>query len=402
MSTDEAGATDVREVGGAGGTTRVVHVVTRFARGGSERRLLDALEVPGEHHVIAGGDSAPERLRALADRCEVTMARHLLREVHPVHDARALADLLRSFRRLRPDVVHTHQSKAGLLGRVAAAATGVPVTYHSASMASFGPGFSPGASRAYELAERVSARFVDRYLVVGQDLCTRLAGAGIPPSRMTVVRSSIDGASFPTGGWVERAAAREALGLAAEAPVVAFVGSLEPRKGIDRLPATLSRATAEHRPVTLLVAGDGPLRPDLDAVDLPGVDVRVLGHVDDVAQVLHAADVLALPSAAEGLPQVLVQAAMCGTPFVAYEVDGVGEMLALGAQGTAVPFGDEAALGAALVDALDPVDARRPLDRATWCEWDRDVVGERYADIYQGDLAQRAPRPVAARPRQVA
>ena len=203
--------------------TRVVHVVTRFARGGSERRLLDALAVPGEHHVIAGADSAPEKLRALGDRCEVTTSRHLVRPVHPVHDARALAELVRSFRRLRPDVVHTHQSKAGLLGRVAAAATGVPVTYHSASMASFGPGFSPAASRAYELAERLSSRYVDRYLVVGKDLCGRLAAAGIPASRMTVVRSSIDVDAFPTGGWVERAAAREALGRAGEGQHVGCV-----------------------------------------------------------------------------------------------------------------------------------------------------------------------------------
>ena len=140
----------------------------------------------------------------------------------------------------------------------------------------------------------------------------------------------------------------------------------------------------------------------MDQIDVPGVDLRVLGHVDDVARVLHAADVLALPSAAEGLPQVLVQAAMCGTPFVAYDVDGVGEMLALGAQGAAVPFGDEHALGAAVLAALDSADVVRPLDRSTWCEWDRDVIGQRYADIYRGDLAQRAPRPLATRPRQVA
>jgi glycosyltransferase involved in cell wall biosynthesis len=388
---------DLRQVDGAGGETRIVHVVTRFARGGSERRLLDALAVPGEHHVIAGADSTPDRLEALAEHCEVTVSRHLAREVHPVDDVRAMADLLRAFRRLRPDVVHTHQSKAGLLGRLAAAATGVPVTYHSASMASFGPGFSRGASRAYELAERLSARFVDRYLVVGHDLCGRLAAAGIPAARMTVVRSSIDVASFPAGGWVERTTAREALGVAPDAPVVAFVGSLEPRKGIDRLPAALARAAAARRPLTLLVAGDGPLRADLDAIALPEVDLRVLGHVDDVARVFHAADVLALPSAAEGLPQVLVQAAMCGTPFVAYDVDGVREMLALGAQGTAVPFGDEAALGEALLAALEPDGERRPLDRATWCEWDRTVVGERYADIYRGDLARRLPEPDGAR-----
>ena len=75
---------------------------------------------------------------------------------------------------------------------------------------------------------------------------------------------------------------------------------------------------------------------------------------------------------------------------------------ALGAQGAAVPFGDEDALGAAVLAALDSGDVRRPLDRGTWCEWDRDVIGQRYADIYQGDLAQRAPRPLATRPRQVA
>lgn len=363
----------------------IVHVITRFARGGSERRLLDALSVPGRHHVIAGGDSDDGQLEVLAGRCELTCLPHLVRPVRPHHDALTFAELVRTFRTLRPDVVHTHQSKAGLLGRAAAAATGVPVTYHSASMASFGDGFSPVESRAYQLAERFSSRWVDRYLVVGSDLCSRLAVAGIPSSRMTVVRSSIDVAAFPPGGWVERLAAREALDVAADAAVVAFVGSLEPRKGVETLPRLLADL---GRPITLLVAGDGPLRSALEtSPPRPDIDLRVLGHVDGVASVLHAADVLVLPSTAEGLPQVLVQAAMCGTPFVAYDVDGAREMIALGARGRTARLGDEAALGRAIAAELDDDEARPVLDRSTWCEWHRDLVSQRYADIYDGDLA---------------
>lgn len=130
----------------------------------------------------------------------------------------------------------------------------------------------------------------------------------------------------------------------------------------------------------------------------PGVDLVLLGHVPDVARVMRAADALVLPSSAEGLPQVLVQAAMVGLPFAAYDVDGVRELLDLGAPGAAAPLGDRSRLVAALRGLLAPAEvagvAQAPA--ATWREWDPAEVAALYREHYTADLApgrrrRRAP-----------
>ena len=186
----------------------------------------------------------------------------------------------------------------------------------------------------------------------------------------------------PDGG---RAAARRTLGLDPEVPVVVFVGSLDQRKNVLLLPDAVATATVGG-PVTLLMAGAGPLAERM-ADDArrrtDGVDVRLLGHVRDVPLVLRAADVLALPSSAEGLPQVLVQAARGGVPFVAFDVDGVAELLALGVEGRSVPLGDHAGFAAALRDELAADRGSGGVDPAVWEQWEPGVVAAHYRRSYQ-------------------
>ncbi len=312
----------------------------------------------------------------------------LVREVSPGDDARTLAHLVRLLRARRFDAVHTHQSKAGLLGRVAARVAGVPVVYHSSSMASFGPGYGRAESATFSVAERVTAPLVTRFFVVGDDLAGRMRANGVRAERIEVVRSSLELDPFaprddePDGG---RAEARRSLGLDPEVPVVAFVGSLDQRKNVLLLPDAVATATGGG-PVTLLMAGAGPLADQMadDArLRTDAVDVRLLGHVSDVPRVLRAADVLALPSSAEGLPQVLVQAARAGVPFVAFDVDGVAELLALGAVGRSVPLGDREGFAAALRDALGVDRTAGGVDPAVWEQWEPGVVAAHYRRSYQ-------------------
>jgi len=375
---------------------RVVSVITRLARGGSERRLYDVLgAVPADHTVVVGLDSEPGAVDAVAADHEVIVCPDLVRQVDPRRDPRALARLVSIFRERSADVVHTHQSKAGLLGRVAARVAGVRVVYHSASMASFGPGYGTAESRAFAVAERVTAPLVTRYFVVGSDLAARLAANGVAPRRLQVVRSSLDLRAFtpPRRDEVDRL--RTTFGIAPGRAVVCYVGSLEARKGVLFLPDVLARVADGSRPVTLLVAGDGPGRTDLEAQRErcgPDVELVLLGHVDDVASVMRAADLLVLPSAAEGLPQVLVQAASCGLPFVAYDVDGVGELLALGAAGRVAPAGDAAELARSIATELEAGPANRAgaVDPAVWSAWAPETVAEQYRAAYARDLDSRA------------
>ena len=118
----------------------------------------------------------------------------------------------------------------------------------------------------------------------------------------------------------------------------------------------------------------------------------MLGHVDDVAEVMRASDLLVLPSSAEGLPQVLVQAASCGLPFAAYDVDGVRELLALGAVGRVVPAGDRLGLTSSIASQLSATrTGGRPaaVDPEVWSAWDPDVVARQYLAAYEHDLGRR-------------
>ena len=221
-------------------------------------------------------------------------------------------------------------------------------------MASFGPGYRPSESRAFALAERATAPLVSRYFVVGTDLAARLAANGVAARRLEIVRSSLDLRGFTPPEWAEVEALRAGFEIAPGRQVVCYVGSLEDRKGVTTLPEVVA-AAARTSAITLLVAGDGPASVELAARGSGGADIeiRLLGHVADVAAVMRASDVLVLPSAAEGLPQVLVQAASCALPFVAYDVDGVRELLALGAVGRVVRAGDRDGMARAVAAQLD-------------------------------------------------
>jgi glycosyltransferase involved in cell wall biosynthesis len=370
----------------------VLHLITRVARGGSEQRLRDVLaSVPAEHHVMVGRDSDPVQVDTLREHATVSWNDDLVRAVRPA-DLRAGARLVAGMRRERADVVHTHQAKGGLLGRVAARAARVPIVYHSASMASFGPGYGAWESRAFALAERATAPLVRRYFVVGTDLADRLAANGVARHRLTVVRSSLDLSPFTPPSPAERAVARGRLGLDGDGRWLCYVGSLEPRKGVLDLAAI--RDQVAHRtgqPVGLLIAGDGPLRQELalrgDGPDGPG-PIRLLGHVPYVADIMRAADALVLPSSAEGVPQVVVQAAACGLPFATYRVDGVGELLELGADGLAVDLGDVRALAQAVGSLLerDGGPRRSGLAPDAQAQWSADEVGVQYRRAYERDL----------------
>jgi glycosyltransferase involved in cell wall biosynthesis len=365
----------------------VLHVITRYQRGGSERRVQDSIRaLPGmRHHLLLGADSDLDLARSQTGAEQVSVLPTLVRQVDPIRDVRALTSLHRLLRRGRYAAVVTHQSKAGVLAR-AAAAVGGPPAVHSLSMASFGPGYGRLESELFQRVERALAGRTAAYCVVGADLADRFAAVGVPRDRLHVVRS---GVPLP-GTLPPRAEARarfdERYGTASDRPLICYVGSLEPRKNpvlLARLLRTLHDRMAQ--PPHLVVIGDGPQRAELLA------ELRTLGLEDHatltgylsepglVHDALRAVDVVVLLSEAEGLPQVLVQSAAAGTPFVSFDVEGVREIIALGAAGTAVPLGR-------LGDVADSVE-----------HW----LGEAPAAEATADLSSWSPQAIAASYRAV-
>ena len=372
---------------------RILHVCTRFARGGSERRLRDMVAALPEHqhHVIIGRDSDIDLASRQLPGVRVTLEPSLRRSVHPWWDAIALLHLRRTITEGEYELVVTHQSKAGVLGRLAARTTGAPPVVHSLSMADFGPGYSAHESRLFRTLERILARRTAGYAVVGTDLANRFGHIGVPVEKMTIIRSA---ARLPAPD-ADRAEVRRlvahAYSLPEDRPWILYVGSLEERKCVLDLPILLQQMiqlTAGPAPI-LVVAGAGPqearLRSLARQIGLEG-DCRLLGHVDDPRDLFVASDLVVLLSRAEGLPQVLVQAAAAGTPFVATDVDGADELLELGAPGKVVDVGDVVGAARAALPYLRwPVERSGPtIDLSSWSP---DRVRAGYRDLVSSVLA---------------
>lgn len=353
---------------------RVLHLVTRYLRGGSEQRIRDIVRsLPeGEHHIVMGIESDVDLVRREVAPASCNVLNTLVRDPSPIRDAAALTSIVRLLRRRPFDVLITHQSKAGVLGRVAASLTRGPPTVHSLSMANFGPGFSVGQDRLFRAIEARLHRATAAYAVVGRDLAARYAAIGVPDHKLVVVRSSV---RLPDGTRDEatRRDACERFGLPSRRPIVLYLGSLEPRKNVlDLVPLLEGLIHIEPRDARpfLVIAGEGPLSSALAAaLHSHGLscDAAMLGYVDRPDRLIVAADAMVLLSEAEGVPQVLVQASAVGTPFVAYDVDGVKELLALGANGLAVPLGnvDDAAKATAL-KLSESGGPTRSIDLSSW------------------------------------
>jgi glycosyltransferase involved in cell wall biosynthesis len=369
---------------------KVAHVVTRLGRGGTDGNVLHLIDWQYRHghdpQLVVGENVDPSLVPGWLP---VEVVPSLVRQLSPNADVRALRSVRRYLARERPDVVHTHQSKAGIVGRLAALRL-VPVTVHTIHMASFGPYYG-ALSKAFETGERACARFTDLIVSVGEELRELYLGQGVGrPEQYLVVRSPVRLATFlDVRGWSRerRAAERDGLGLTPDASVLLAVGFLERRKRHDLLLRRLRPLLVSGRAV-LLVAGEGDQRHSLERLsrELDLTDaVRFLGHVKDVERLLAVADALVHTSGVEGVPQVVVQALAAGVPVVATEMEGLHELPG------SVRAVDRP--GAGLLRAVEATLARPPPPVPSECldEWADEAIEVRLAELHRL-IEARLPR----------
>ena len=337
---------------------RTLHVITRLTLGGSAENTLAtmlALEAAGYAGSLAVGVAA-------SDAASVNDARRrgatlhdvpgLGREVGP-RDAAALVRLWRLMRAQQPAIVHTHTSKAGFIGRLAARLAGVPVVIHQPHGHIFYAYYGPRRTAFYVALERLAARWTDRIVTltergidehlargIGERAQYRAVPSGVPTAELR--------AAAPTRG-----VARARLRLPDDAFVVVGLGRFVPVKGFDVLITALPTLAAAVPSTCVLLVGDGPERVALEAqASRLGVRdrLRFTGVTPDIAVCLAAADVLAAPSRNEGMGRALVEGMALGLPVVGSEVGGIPAVIADGETGWLVPPGDAAALAEALVE----------------------------------------------------
>jgi glycosyltransferase involved in cell wall biosynthesis len=346
---------------------RIVHIITRLIIGGAQENTV--LTVAGLHHrhgddvtLITGPAEGPEGdLFAQARRLglKVELMPELVRPIRPATDARAYRLLRRAIRRLNPEVVHTHSSKAGILGRAAAWAERVPAVVHTIHGLPFGPSETPLRNRAYGVLERWAARRCHAIVSVCDAMTEQALAAGVGrPEQYLTVYSGMDVEAFLNPSRPRHDVRRE-LGLADDEVAFGTVARLFERKGHDDILAAAPAVLAANPKVRFVFIGDGILR-DRILADAERLGVRhallLTGLVppDRIPELLGAVDAVVHPSLREGLARVLPQALLVGRPAISYDVDGAREVVRP-ETGILLPPRDVAGLTAAILRlAADP------------------------------------------------
>jgi glycosyltransferase involved in cell wall biosynthesis len=336
----------------------VMHVITRLTMGGSSENTISQIEaldrVGYASTLVLGPESEPPIVEGARRRgCRVVEIDGLVREVSPARDVAAVLQLWRLFRRAKPAIVHTHTSKAGFVGRLAAWLAGVPVVIHQPHGHIFYGYWSRPRTALFVVLERIAAHWTDTIVTLTpHEVDEHLERAIGRPGQFAIVPSGVPTHTLRAAA-PPREEARARLGLPPEAFVIAGIGRLVPVKGFDLLVEALAEVVARVPQTHLLLIGDGAQRGALQAraAELGVADrLHITGSVTDVIGRLAGADVLAAPSRNEGMGRVLVEAMALGLPVIGTRVGGIGDVIGDGECGLLVPAEDVSALAAALID----------------------------------------------------
>ncbi len=325
---------------------KIAHVITRMIVGGAQENTLfnclDLREQFGDDVVLLTGPSlgaegellTPERMRGLS----IVSQPHLIRSIHPANDWRAYRDLQRAIRNFRPDVVHTHSAKGGMLGRAAAWSCHVPCVIHTVHGAPFHP-FQPRIARSFFAAcERWAAKRCHHMISVADAMTDLMVNANVAPrDKFTTIYSGMDVEPLLTS-QTHRAAMRARLGFDEDQVVFGKIARLFHLKGHEYL-MEAARQVCERAPnVRFLLVGDGLLRDSFESLlAKQGLSDRFVftGLVppEEIPKYISAMDALVHTSLREGLARALPQALIAGKPVISYDVDGAREVVLPGKTG---------------------------------------------------------------------
>ncbi len=368
----------------------VVHLVTRLELGGAQLNTLYTAEHLDpqrfDAYLLCGPGGMLRSRLAAADRLIVVPA--LAREIRVFKDLQALVQLVQLFKRLQPQIVHTHSSKAGILGRLAARLAGVPVVVHTVHGFSFSPCQSFARRTFYRLAERFCRRLTSHVIFVARadiDLALRHK---LVTGNFSLIRSG-----FPLEKFLGRAADPAALQARFALPAGAFVcgtvAPFKPQKGLFHLAAIAAIVIHRNPAVLFFIAGDGEQRPELEAeLRRRGIaaNFRLPGFIADVENAMDCFDIGVSTALWEGLPQSLVQLRLKKKAVVASDIPGNREVIRDGESGFLLPASDHERFADAILRLAADAGLRRRLGDFAgedFGEWSADRMVARQEELYQ-------------------
>ena len=384
---------------------RVAHVITRLIVGGAQENTVAT--VFGLHRkadvtvrLYSGPTTGPEGSLESGVR-DIEGLFHLIpsliRPVHPLRDFLAYRHLVREFKNFRPDIVHTHSGKAGLIGRLAAKRAGVPLIIHSIHGPSFGP-FQGGIANAlFSEAERFAGTRTDHFITVANAMRDQYLAAGIGSREdYTQIFSG-----FPLEPYLaaeDAPSIRAKLGLRNDDFVVGKIARLFEFKGHEDLFTVAPRLAKRVPNIRFLLVGDGVWRENFERLAKrigckENFVFTGLVPPTDIPSLVGVMDCLVHLSRREGLPRALPQAMAAGKPVVAFDCDGAGEVCINGETGMLIAPGDLARLEDSLVHLAKDESLRKSLGQLGQAFVKEKftverLVGDQY-QLYQRLLAER-------------
>lgn len=346
---------------------KVVHIITRFDKGGSaENTLLTVLGLNKEKYsilLIKGSslesEMSDEESLAVSESLKIAEENNikvinlpfLVRKIAPLTDLRALFTLFKILRKERPDIVHTHTSKAGFLGRFASFLARVPIIIHTPHGHVFHSYFGPTLTKIFVIAEKISSLITDKIITLtNRERDEHIERRIAPLNKFITIHSGVDLDRFMNLNINIKKKKKE-LNIPQDYCVIGTVGRLVPIKGHKYLVSAAEMIIKEFPKTVFIFVGDGFLKPILERhSEALGIRKNIIftGWRKDVPEILYLFDILVFPSLNEGMGRVMVEGMSLGKPIVASNVGGIRDLIEDGKNGILVPPRDSNALRKAI------------------------------------------------------
>ena len=389
--------------------TRVIHIITRLDKGGSAEttlHIVSSLNMEKYDVFLAHGLSRESNmsimekevvesdlLLAEAKGVRVFALPSLVRRLSFKNDLLAFINIYRLIRRIRPHIVHTHTSKAGLLGRLASFLARVPIIIHTPHGHVFHSYYGPVMTNVFVFAEKILSFITDKITALTNRERDEHLEEGIASIEKYVVIHSGVMLDRLMNMSVDAGAVRGEFGIAQDSNVIGVVGRLVPIKGHKYLVSAAKRIIKEFRNTVFVFVGDGYLSSRLERqAESVGVRKNIIftGWRKDAVEILDLFDILVLPSLNEGMGKVLVEGMALGKPIVASNVGGIIDLVRNGENGILVPPGDSDALGEAILQLLKDKNLSEKLGKngkaMVYPEFDASVMVKQIDDLYESLL----------------
>ena len=395
--------------------TRVIHIITRLDKGGSAETTLLIVSLMNHEKYdvfLAHGLSLESRMSIMekeAVSLDMSLAEakgvslfalpSLVRRLSFKNDLLAFISIYRLIKRIKPHIVHTHTSKAGVLGRLAACLAGVPIIIHTPHGHVFHSYYGPIMTKIFVFTEKILSFITDKITALTNREREEHLEEGIASIEKYVIIHSGVMLDRLMNMSVDIEAGKKEYGIPQDCNVIGVIGRLVPIKGHKYLVSAAKKIVKEFSNTVFVFVGDGYLNASLERqAESIGVRKNIIftGWRKDAAEILNLFDILVFPSLNEGMGKVLVEGMALGKPIVASSVGGIIDLVRNGENGILVPPGDSDALGNAILQLIKNRNLAEELGKngkaKVYPEFDVSVMVKEIDDLYESLLISNCSR----------